>query len=82
MQKTNFPFVCLIIDDASTDGEQDVILEYLKVNFELGDNSIARSEETDDFVFTFARHNKNGFCYFAVWLLKQNHYSISLQRSV
>ena len=62
--------------DASTDGEQDVILEYLKVNFELGDNSIARSEETDDFVFTFARHNKNGFCYFAVWLLKQNHYSI------
>ena len=76
MQKTNFPFVCLIIDDASTDGEQDVILEYLKVNFELGDNSIARSEETDDFVFTFARHNKNGFCYFAVWLLKQNHYSI------
>ena len=25
MQKTNFPFVCVIIDDASTDGEQDVI---------------------------------------------------------
>ena len=25
MQQTNFPFVCLVIDDASTDGEQEVI---------------------------------------------------------
>ena len=25
IQQTNFPFVCYILDDASTDGEQDVI---------------------------------------------------------
>ena len=25
MQQTNFPFVCCIVDDASTDGEQKVI---------------------------------------------------------
>lgn len=25
MQQTNFPFVCFVIDDASTDGEQEVI---------------------------------------------------------
>lgn len=25
MQQTNFPFVCCIVDDASTDGEQNVI---------------------------------------------------------
>ncbi len=76
MQKTNFPFVCLIIDDASTDGEQGVILDYLKNNFELGDNSIARSEETDDYVETYARHKTNESCYFVVLLLKKNHYSI------
>ncbi len=29
MQQTNFPFVCTIVDDASTDGEQDVIKKYL-----------------------------------------------------
>ena len=25
MQQTSFPFVCTIVDDASTDGEQEVI---------------------------------------------------------
>lgn len=76
MQKTNFPFVCIIIDDASTDGEQGVLLDYLKNNFELGENSIARSEETDDYVETYARHKTNESCYFVVLLLKKNHYSI------
>ena len=28
MQKTSFPFVCCIIDDNSTDGEQEVIKNY------------------------------------------------------
>ena len=28
MQETEFPFVCTVIDDASTDGEQDVIRNY------------------------------------------------------
>ena len=30
MQKTNFPFVCLVMDDASTDGEQDVIKAWME----------------------------------------------------
>ena len=29
MQKTDFPFVCLVMDDCSTDGEQDVIRAFL-----------------------------------------------------
>ena len=28
MQRTNFPFVAVVIDDASTDGEQGVIKAY------------------------------------------------------
>lgn len=75
MQETTFPFVCTIIDDASTDGEKEVIREYLRKNFELGNNSIVKNEETDDYVMTFAKHKTNHNCYFAVYFLKYNHFS-------
>ena len=29
MQQTNFPFVIVLVDDASTDGEQEIIQEYI-----------------------------------------------------
>ena len=76
MQETNFPFVCTIIDDASTDGEQEVIKNYLKAHFDLEDSSVVRNEETDDYYLIFARHTTNKNCFFAVLLLKYNHYSI------
>ena len=69
------PFVCCILDDASTDGEPEVIRDYLKKNFDLEDKSVARKEETNDFVLYFAQHKTNKNCYFAVYLLKYNHYS-------
>jgi len=74
MQKTTFPFVCCIVDDASTDGEQEVIVNYLNEHFDLVDNKVARHEETDDYVLTFARHKTNLNCFFAVLYLKYNHY--------
>lgn len=76
MQETDFPFVCTIIDDASTDGEQEVIKRYLEENFDLEDRTIVRNEETEDYTLTFARHKTNTNCYFAVLYLKYNHYSI------
>ena len=76
MQQTSFPFVCTIIDDASTDGEQEVIKNYLSEYFELENKGITRHEETEDYILTFARHKTNLNCYFAVLLLKYNHYSI------
>lgn len=75
IQETSFPFVCCIVDDASTDGEQDVINEYLSSNFNLTDSNIFFQKETDYAHITFAQHNKNKNCYFAVLLLKENHYS-------
>ena len=78
-QETTFPFVCTIVDDASTDGEQDVIKKYLEDNFNLDDHSVVRHEETDDYVLTFAQHKSNAYCYFAVLFLKYNHYSILLK---
>lgn len=76
MQQTSFPYVCGIIDDASTDGEPEVIREYLKKHFDLEDQSVVRNEETDDYLLCFAQHKTNKNCYFAVYFLKYNHYSI------
>lgn len=74
MQQTKFPFICSIIDDASTDGEQDILKKYLDEHFELGEGSGVINEETDDYVLTLSQHKTNKNCYFAVLLLKYNHY--------
>lgn len=76
MQTTDFPYVCAIIDDASTDGEQDVIDQYLHDNFDLTDKEIVREEETNDYVLKFAKHKINANCFFSVLFLKYNHYNI------
>lgn len=75
-QETNFAYVCCIVDDASTDGEQNIIINYLTNNFEVKNDSIARIDDTDNYTFHFARHNYNKNCYFAVFLLKFNHYKL------
>ncbi len=70
MQETTFPFVCVIMDDASTDGESAVIQKYLKANFCI----LNDKKETDDYCFTFAQHKSNKHCFFAVFFLKYNHW--------
>ena len=72
-QKTDFPFVCIIIDDASTDGEQLVIQNYLDAYF---DQNGQEREETDDYVMTFARNKENQNCFFIALLLKYNHHRL------
>ncbi len=75
MQETDFPYVCSIIDDASTDGEQEVIKKYLLEHFDLQDSSVAYDRDTDYGHVTFAQHKTNRNCYFAVVFLRENHYS-------
>lgn len=69
MQKTSFPFVATIIDDSSTDGESEIIKNYLNENFDMAH---ARTWETDDAYFIEATHKENLHCTFAVVLLKYN----------
>lgn len=75
IQETDFPFVCCVIDDASTDGEQEVIKKYVAENFNLSEPNIAYEKETDDAHITFARHKSNKNCFFAVLYLKRNLYN-------
>lgn len=75
MQQTTFPFVCTIVDDASTDGEQEVISKYVEKNFDLDEGSVSFHKETEYAHITYAQHKKNRNCYFAILYLKENHYS-------
>lgn len=68
-QKTDFPFVCLIIDDASTDNEQEVIADYLKKSF---DTENAELYDLPTAKVTIASSTVNPNCTFAVYLLKRN----------
>ena len=69
MQQTAFPFVCVILDDASTDGEQNVINDYMASHFRLDDQETLRRDETEDYVMLFAQHRENSNCYFSVYYL-------------
>ena len=75
MQQTDFPFVCCIVDDASTDGEQDVIKKYMDMHFDYSPNSVSFEKETDYAYIHYAQHKENKNCYFAVLFLKSNLYS-------
>lgn len=76
MQQTTFPFVCTIVDDYSSDGEQEAIQRYIEQNFDLSDANIAYQRETEYAHITFARHKTNLNCFFAILYLKYNHYSL------
>lgn len=69
-QETSFPVVNLIVDDASIDGEQDIICQYLSENFKTP----YKQEETIDYRLLCAVHKDNANCIFVVFLLKYNHY--------
>ena len=72
MQETMFPVITLIVDDASTDGEPEVIKQYLTDHFQTP----YRIEETEDYHLICSKHKSNPNCIFVVFLLKSNHYSI------
>lgn len=74
MQRTNFPFVAVVVDDASTDGEQEVIKSYIDEQFDHSIGSGYKEWETEDALWTFAQHKENENCHFVVAYLKKNLY--------
>ena len=70
MQETTFPVVTLIVDDASTDAEPEVIRQYITDYFQ----EPYHLEETEDYHLICAKHKQNPNCEFVVFLLKYNHW--------
>ena len=66
MQKTSFPYFALVVDDASTDGEQEVIKAYVEKYFDHSEDTGYKQWETDDASWIYARHNENKNCFFVV----------------
>lgn len=75
MQRTDFPFVVAIVDDASTDGEQEGIRRFMTEEFELSDASVAYEKETEFAYIQYAQHKTNKNCFMVAMFLKENHYS-------
>ncbi len=75
IQNTRFPFVALIVDDASTDGTSQIITDYFYTYFNTENSSTAYREEADYGTVLFSNHRMNPNCFFAIVLLKDNHYS-------
>lgn len=78
-QETDFPFVCVILDDCSTDATASVLANYLNNCCSIvGEQKFC--EDNDNYRLSFARHIKNENCYFAVYYLKYNHYRAKKQK--
>ena len=75
MQQTSFPFVAMVVDDASTDDEQKLLRDYFNNNFDTQDTGVAYQNNTEYGTVLFARHKTNKNCFFAILLLKENHRS-------
>lgn len=75
-QVTNFPYACVIVDDASTDGEQGVLNNYIHEKF-----TIIEEENDEGANIFFAKNNVNTNCYFVVVFLKYNFYSIGKSKA-
>lgn len=71
MQKTSFPYVAVVVDDASTDGEPEVIKRFLEREFDMAS---AVQDETEDYLRVVAKHKTNENCTFVAIFLKYNHY--------
>lgn len=70
-QQTNFPFVCVVVDDCSTDGEQEVIKEWANQNCK-NSPSVFQEEYAEIYII---EHKNNANCTLAFYLLKDNHKS-------
>lgn len=68
-QQTNFPFVSCVLEDCSTDGEQDVIKEWVDKNC---DKESIECKDIPTANVIIARHKVNKNCTFAIYLFKEN----------
>lgn len=71
IQQTTFPFVCLVVDDASTDGEQEVIKSWIERECDMAG---ARHIDIPTANIIIVPHRTTKNCTMAIYLLKENLY--------
>lgn len=71
MQQTSFPFVCLVMDDCSTDGEQEVIKAWMERECDMDKAEYIEIELSQ---IILVPHKSNTNCTFAFYFLRQNLY--------
>lgn len=71
MQQTNFPFACIVMDDASTDGEPEVLKDWLQKECDMAN---AESYDLELANVIIVPHRVNVNCTMAVYYLKRNLY--------
>lgn len=71
MQQTDFPFVCLVMDDCSTDGEQEFIKTWMERECDMEKAEYIDLELSN---VILVPHKSNLSCDFAFYFLKQNLY--------
>lgn len=69
MQNTDFPYVCLVMDDASTDGEQKVIKSWIEKECNL---KKAVQYDIPESEVIIVPHKTNRSCVFSFYFLKEN----------
>ena len=73
MQKTTFPIVTVVIDDASTDKTAEIIRQFINENCDLHAPE-AYEKDMDYGRVTYAPLRTNPNNHFAIVYLKENHY--------
>lgn len=71
IQQTNFPFVCLVMDDCSNDGAQSIIKAWMEHECDM---EAANHYEIEFSDIVIVPHKVNCNCVFAFYFLKQNLY--------
>lgn len=76
MQRTEVPYVCCIVDDASTDGEVNILENFVSEQCSLIEGTPVIKSVQENCRILFAHHKQNNNCYFYIVLLNNNHHSI------
>ena len=74
MQEVPYPVVFVVVDDASTDGEQELLYNWANQNLKL-DYEYAYIKETGYAKIIYAPYNEEPNKYFAILLLHENLYN-------
>lgn len=75
IQETSFPVVYVIIDDASIDGEPELLKKWASENLFLTEEGRAYNRSFEYGQEIFARHKKYTNLFFTIILLRENHHS-------